>query len=474
MEKLPMVILIVGASMIMFSTVKFLFHRLHKNYANLHTRFLEQVLSLLVVIFCIINVYETYNPGINFNQILLRGSALIVGILGFAAQPAISDMICGFLISINKPFEIGDRIIVEGQEPGVVEDISLRHTVLRIYDDLRIIVPNSIMNSKIVINTSYKQKTRGIHLVYNVSYDTDVPFAMNLIRDAVAASPYPLEVENNGIKEDSSPVYFLKFADSSLVLETTIKVKPPTNNYIAATDVNLRVLELFRQNGIEIPYPYINVVESDGGGESANIAQPSQDAHRKKPMKRVMRTQKVMLSANENNVEKVVEVAEQFAAKRAMDRRSANQLSLLSEEAVIFVQSLIEEKNTTFWIEGSGVEYRIHLNMKTNVNERLYNRLMNISSSGKNEGATPLVGAFQKVVLKGMKLFSNENEDAANSVSNYSWNLSEDDDIQSEIGQSILTSLSDDVKINITKSAVKVEIMKKVKPGSKDEKKVLK
>ena len=243
---------------------------------SLHRRYLLQMVRVLAILVCLADVISAIDPALSMNQILLRGSALVVAIVGFAAQPAISDLICGLLISINKPFEIGDRIIIEGQEPGIVEDITLRHTVVRIYDDLRIIVPNSELNSKTVTNTSYqKNDRRGIHLQYAVSYDTDVNKAIEIIRDCVAESPYTLSVVTNGIIEDSGPVYFLKFADSALLLDTTIWVTKTTNNYVATTDINIRVNNAFNQNGIEIPYNYINVMEFKGekktGSEEDNL-----------------------------------------------------------------------------------------------------------------------------------------------------------------------------------------------------------
>ena len=196
-----------------------------KTIKILHRRYLLQLTQLFIIAFCIARIVALLNPNLDVQSLLLTGSALVVAIVGFAAQTAISDIICGFLISVNKPFEIGDRIIIEGMEAGIVEDITLRHIVVGIYDDLKIIVPNSQLNTKTLINTSYNNdERRGIHMQFSVSYDTDVQKAMDIIRDCVVESPYTLSVVRNGVLEDSGPVYFLKFADSALVLETTIWV----------------------------------------------------------------------------------------------------------------------------------------------------------------------------------------------------------------------------------------------------------
>ena len=224
--------------------------------SSLHWKYLLQLFQLLVILLCVAEIVHTLRPTVDIRSILLGGSALIVAILGFAAQPVISDIMCGLLISIHKPFEIGDRIVMDGMTPGTVADITLRHTVIAIYDDLRILIPNSQLNSRIVTNTSYRMNDRcGIHLKFSVSYDTDVQKAMDVIRDCVAASPYTLSIEKDGIREDSGPVYFLNFGDSALILETTIWVARETEGCKAVTDVNTRVLNGFRKYGIEIPYP---------------------------------------------------------------------------------------------------------------------------------------------------------------------------------------------------------------------------
>ena len=114
---------------LVINAIKKVFKKRAQVQKNLHERYLAQLMELVVIIVCLIDIAGVIDETDDLTTMLIRGSALIVAILGFAAQTAISDIICSFLISIFKPFEIGDRIIVEGQDPGIVEDITLRHTV---------------------------------------------------------------------------------------------------------------------------------------------------------------------------------------------------------------------------------------------------------------------------------------------------------------------------------------------------------
>ncbi len=419
-----------------------------KKSDKIHRRYLGSLFNLIVIIVCLISIYEVFNPNLNLRATILKGSALVVAIVGFAAQPAILDLICGFLISINKPFEIGDRIIADGIEPGIVEDITLRHTVIRIYDGLRIIVPNSTLNSKTVINTS-REDRRGIHLTYSVSYDTDLSLAIDTIRDCVAESPYTLAVETNGITEDSGPVYFLKFADSALLLETTIWINKDSNSYVAVTDVNMRVNKAFNQLGIEIPYSFLNVVQREYEANDGEGVKKKKTA----PSKRSARTDTIRVTSESDQIVNAIETAHKFAVKQRLDAKNAMQLELMTEEIIGIMGSIAGSANAKFWIDGSGLKYRIHLSFPTSVGVDEYKRLLALSSSGKNEAVKSLSAKIMETVTTGIK--------SGNRDQDFEWSLN-DEPNSVQIGESILVALADDIKVKITHEKVEMLVVRSI------------
>ncbi len=161
---------------------------------------------------------------------LFQSTALIGAVAGFAAQPVISDLFCGLMISTQKPFELGDRIELDDGTSGIVKDITIRHVVLREMDTEEIIIPNSRLNAMKIVNMS-----RGA--VPGLNKNDVVQYA---------------------------PVYFLSYAESSLVLKTIVYYQPSTPTEVVKNDVNLRVNALFNEKGIEIPYNYVNVVMKNG------------------------------------------------------------------------------------------------------------------------------------------------------------------------------------------------------------------
>ena len=433
--------------------------RLIKNHTStkkvIHRRYIIQLLQLTIILYCIIRVVGVINPSINVHSLLLTGSALVVAIIGFAAQTAISDVICGLLISFNKPFEIGDRIIIDGLEPGIVEDITLRHIVVGIYDDLKIIVPNSQLNTKTLINTSYKNsERRGIHLQYSVSYDTDVVQAMDIIRDCVAESPYTLGVMRNGVMEDSGPVYFLKFADSALVLETTIWVTKTTSSYVATTDVNVRVNNAFKLHNIEIPYNYLNVIEKEDVKEEKS---QSENLHKKTaPAKRHYRTNNVRLYGEENDILVAKDLAKSFAKRQRLSAKDTKQLELLCEESILLIDNVLGDVKTNFWIEGTGLLYRVHLCFDATVGSEKYKRLIGISTSGRNEAISGLGGRIFDAMMRGVSTLEKDTADEQE----YEWELDKGDMSQDELSESILGAIASDIKVSVTRERVEFVVIR--------------
>jgi small conductance mechanosensitive channel len=95
---------------------------------------------------------------------------------------------------------------------------------------------------------------------FNVAYGTDIDKAMKVLRDAVIESDYS---EPEWKNKDYGPVYFISYADSSLVLATTVYFKPVNATEIVMSDINKRVNDAFTREGIEIPFNYVNVVMKD-------------------------------------------------------------------------------------------------------------------------------------------------------------------------------------------------------------------
>ena len=232
-----------------------------KKKNNIQIRFTQNIIRTLIILAAIIWVLVSSTATTDIGKVLFQGTAIIGAVVGLAAQPVIGDLFSGLALSFNRPFEIGDRIELDNGIRGVVIDITIRHVVIRTIDTVDVIVPNSKINASLLTNMSPNTKTRSAHLRFNVAYGTDVKKAMDTIRRVVEECEYTIPAWKG--KEEYGPVYFISYADSSLVLATTIYYRPSNATEMILSDINCRVNEAFAKEGIEIPFNYVNVVMKD-------------------------------------------------------------------------------------------------------------------------------------------------------------------------------------------------------------------
>lgn len=248
-------------------------HKLLHKKGDINLLFVEKVLRFLLIIIAVQFVVFSSSVTQPFGQALFHGTAVIVAIAGFAAQPVIADMICGLMMTSTKPFDLGDRIEMEDGTAGIVKDITMRHVVLQGVDTIEIIVPNSKLNSMQIKNMSRPNGSglRSIYFRFGVAYHTDMDMAKRVVQEAVEACPYSVPGKKGTDGPVYAPVYFMEYDDSSLLLTTTVYYTPAHPTEVVKSDINTRVKCALEAAGIEIPYNYVNVVFSDKKGKRIDV-----------------------------------------------------------------------------------------------------------------------------------------------------------------------------------------------------------
>ncbi len=257
---------LVSAAVIVLVTVVILrvsrafFARQIARGGGIHLRFIENIVRAVIIGLAIFGVLMSTEATASVGKTIFQGTAVLTAVIGLAGQTVISDVICGLIISVGKPFEIGDRLVLEDGTICWVKDITLRHVVLRRIDAADELIPNSRMNSMILINESRQTELRGFLFTFDIAYGSDVKKAQEVIREAIRESEYTLPGADTDHGKDYSPVNFLAFGESSLKLTTLVYFSSMDVRELMRNDVNTRVYEALRKNGIEIPFPYVNVV----------------------------------------------------------------------------------------------------------------------------------------------------------------------------------------------------------------------
>lgn len=240
---------------------KRVFNKVQQKHRGIHLAFFEKINSALIVLLILILAISVFSGAKTVWQTIFGGTAIVSAVLAFAAQDVIKDILAGLMISIYKPFEISDRIVLEDGTAGVVETITLRHVVLLGIDSNHIIVPNSKLNAMQINNFSYETELQSIQFRFSVGYDSDMEQVKRVIFEAVADSPYSVPGRKQKTGELTyGPVYFLSFADSALITAVTVFFEKQHEPEVVINDVNTRVREALIANRIEIPYNYINIV----------------------------------------------------------------------------------------------------------------------------------------------------------------------------------------------------------------------
>jgi small-conductance mechanosensitive channel len=114
---------------------------------------------------------------------ILASSAVIGIVVGFAAQKTIGNFIAGLLIAFAQPIRLGDHVEIEGQM-GVVEEIGLTYTFIRVEDNDRLVIPNERIASDTIRNASIRGRRKLAQVTVQVPLDSDLDTVTGLLREA--------------------------------------------------------------------------------------------------------------------------------------------------------------------------------------------------------------------------------------------------------------------------------------------------
>ena len=241
---------------------RMVFRKMFEKKEGLHLRLFEKLNASILLIGGVILAFSVFDGISSVWKTLLGGTAILSAVLVFAAQDVIKDILAGLMISVYKPFEIGNRVELEDGTVGIIEDITMRHVVIRGLDTQIAVIPNSKLNAMSLRNFSYHAGSRSVQFDFHIAYGSDVERAMEVIRGCVVASPFTVPGKRTaGGTEEYAPIYFMAHEDSSLLLSTTVYFDSSVAPEEVKSDVNLRVDRALAEAGIEIPFQYINVIQ---------------------------------------------------------------------------------------------------------------------------------------------------------------------------------------------------------------------
>ena len=203
------------------------------------------IIRYVIIAVGLIVILQT--AGIDLSTLTILAGALGVGV-GFGLQNITNNLVSGIILLIERPIKVGDRIEV-GEVHGDVVRISPRATIIVTNDNIAVIVPNSDFITGRITNWSYTDRDVRFHIPVGVSYRSDPEEVRRLLLAVAGAHPGVL-------KQPEPDALFQEFGDSSL----NFILRVWTRDYITTpgilrSELNFAISRIFKEHGIEVPFP---------------------------------------------------------------------------------------------------------------------------------------------------------------------------------------------------------------------------
>jgi len=194
---------------------------------------------------------------------MLAGAGILAVAIGFASQQAFSNIISGIFIIMFKPFRVNDRLQIRENISGIVEDITLRHTVIRNFENRRVIIPNSVISEETLVNSDIVEEKICKIMNLGIGYRSDVDKARKIIQEEAMKHPGFIDNRNEEQLANGDPavaVRLTEWGDFSVNLKVWIWAQDSPTAYVMGCDLMESIKKRFEEEDIEIPFPYRNVV----------------------------------------------------------------------------------------------------------------------------------------------------------------------------------------------------------------------
>ncbi|WP_440765051.1 mechanosensitive ion channel family protein [Natronorubrum sp. DTA7] len=237
-----------------------------------------RVSVLVVTAFAVLNIL-----GLGGGQILLQVT-VISAVIAVVLAPLVGSLINGFFVLADRPYEIGDMIeIADEGHKGFVEDITIRYTKIFTLQNTFIVIPNSAIQERDVINYSAEDERTRISVEFEITYESDLKAARRQAERAartvdtvISGGP---DIRIGSARYGAAPLCTIKeYADDGVALELRFWVQHPYKQSVAQSDVQAAVTERFADMDVEFAYPHRHhVFDANSGVGRLAVGGPDSD-----------------------------------------------------------------------------------------------------------------------------------------------------------------------------------------------------
>ncbi len=198
--------------------------------------------------------------------------AVISAIVGVVLAPLISSFINGIFILSDRPFEIGDMIeITDEGHKGFVEDITIRYTKIFTLENTFIVIPNSEIHRRDVINYSAEDERTRVAVSFDVTYESDLEAARRHAQRAARSVDTVIsggpDIRIGSARYGAAPICdIIEYGDHGVNLQVRFWIEHPYKQTVARSDVQAEIRRRFAENDVEFAYPHTHHVFDETSG----------------------------------------------------------------------------------------------------------------------------------------------------------------------------------------------------------------
>jgi potassium efflux system protein len=204
-------------------------------------------------------VFGLKSVGIDLSSLTILVGALSVGI-GFGLQNIVSNFISGIILIFEKSIQVGNIIEISTGLRGKVTQINMRSSVITTFDNIDIIIPNSTLIQNNVINLTFSDDVRRLHVPFGVAYGSDIDDVIKIILESLASSSL---IYIKTIADKEPRVRMTAMGASSIDFELLVWISENPNELGVGSsnmsDFLIFIYKTLQENNIEIPFPQMDV-----------------------------------------------------------------------------------------------------------------------------------------------------------------------------------------------------------------------
>jgi small-conductance mechanosensitive channel len=205
----------------------------------------RRVLNILIYAGGVIIILDHFKQDISTLVVSLGVGSLAIAL---AAQETLANMIAGFVLMIDRPFRVGDRIMLPDGTIGNVAEIGIRSTKVISDYHVMVITPNAEIVKSQIRNYSYPNDVVRFEVAFGVAYGTDLTRMREVVLESVNR-------ESDIVEPDSSEIRIVEMGDSSVNATLLCKIQNPNNIPRRKSDLLLLIYDTLYAHNIEIPFP---------------------------------------------------------------------------------------------------------------------------------------------------------------------------------------------------------------------------